>query len=410
MDVDLSAPTLLDGAIHSNIFCDSAVDDGSPEKYLMENLKRLIDMQSEYAAIGSKILYAPTRGASRPLLEKYGLEDELEEINASLVKITKSVAKSDVAVAGVLGPTGLILEPFGETSFSEMIHIYREQASVLVNAGVDVLVIESMVSIAEARAAALAVRKMPVCVMLTMSLDENGETPYGGTGMSALVVLQELGISAFGLDSACGARLMIEDIESLVPYAKIPLIAKPSAFKFDDNGNKIGLYSPEEFAVEMKSLLEAGATIVGGSDGTTTNHLRAIKKVIDEHTFREKSEILASGDINLADIRHVYNLYCDQIECTNSIETSVDMADTFLELESESYDVIVVEINSIDEAEEFAKNAHFSTLPICFYSHDEEALRLALLLYNGRAMIDARSSIDKHELNKIAKKYGAVIY
>ena len=86
------------------------------------------------------------------------------------------------------------------------------------------------------------------------------------------------------------------------------------------------------------------------------------------------------------------------------------MTDELLELEGESVDVIVVEINTIDDAKDWACNAHMANLPVCFYSHDEISLRLALLLYNGRAMIDSRSSLEEEKLQKIAEKYGAVIY
>lgn len=409
MDVDLSVPILLDGATATNLFENLVPQDVCVEQWILEHPQKLIDLQKQYAAIGSQILYAPTFGASTPRLEKFGLADEMERINRELVALTRSVA-DNVLVAGVLSPTGLTLEPFGETSFTEMIHVYREQAAVLVEAGVDLLVVETLTSIGEARAAAIALAKFDLPKIITLTVDKDGETPYGGTAVNALIILQELGISAFGLNCSCGPELMAEVLESLKPYAKIPLVAKPSACRYDEDTERLLPITPIEMAVQMKRLLAAGATIVGGCCGTTPDHLEAIRDAMEEHEFTPFVPAEGEGDITLADIRQIYNLYCDQIECTEPLACSVDMTDELLELEGESVDVIVVEINTIDDAKDWALNAHMANLPVCFYSHDEISLRLALLLYNGRAMIDSRSSLEEEKLQKIAEKYGAVIY
>lgn len=415
MDVDLSVPILLDGAVATNLFSEKIPENICLEDWILSHPDRLIQLQRSFVDVGSKILYTPTFGANSARLERYGLEEKVEEYNRRLTEITRQSAGEGVLVAGAMSATGLLLEPFGDTSFTEMIHIYRQQASALIDAGVDLLVVETLTSISEARAAAIALKKLDKPFMITLTVDEDGETPFGGTAVNALIILQELGVSAFGLNCSCGAENIAQIMEQLKLYAKVPLIAKPSACGFDEETESTYPLTPIEMAMEMKQVLAAGASLVGGCCGTTPAHLEAIGVAIEEYKAEEpedrkdppEAEI---GDIVLADIRQMYNLYCDQIECSEPIECSVDMTDTLLEIEGQSIDVIVVEINTVDDARDFAANAHIATLPICFYSHDETALRLALLLYNGRAMIDSRSSIDEEVLEKIASKYGAVIY
>ncbi len=414
MDVDLSAPLLLDGALETNLFGDRAPESVCVEQWILEHPEPFLKLVTEFRQMGSKVVHTPTAGASRPRLARFGLEEQVKEYNRKLVELTRK-ASGELLVAGRLSSTGLTLEPFGDTSFTEMIEIFREQASALVEAGIDLLSVEEISSISEARAAAIALKKFHKPVMITMDVDENGETIYGGSAVNALVILQELGIAAFGLNCCKGANKMRETIEQMKPYAKIPLIAKPSAYYFEEETEKLVELTPIELAVEMKELLSSGAQIVGGCCKTTPRHIEAIAVAIEE--YKEEQEVPFSnepeeiiGDIILADTQQIYKLYCDQIEFSEPLTCTVDMTDELLQLEEESIDVILVQIDTAEDARDFALNAHMAKLPVCFLSHDELALGLALLLYNGIAMVDSSSSIEPERLEKIARKYGAVIY
>ena len=411
MDVDLSAPILLDGATATNLFESGAVPENiCLERWILEHPQKLIDLQKKYLEIGSKLLYTPSFGANAARLARFGLEDRVASYNKQLAKLTLSIA-NNCLVAGGLSSTGLILEPFGDTSFTEMIAIYREQASALLQAGVDLFVVETLTSVSEARAAAIALKKFDKPVIITLTVDEDGEMPFGGTALNAMIMLQELGIAAFGLNCSYGPKNMAKVIQQLRPYAKIPLVAKPAAVAYQEETKQISPLTPIEMAMETKQILNAGATLIGGCCGTTPQHLDAIQDAMYEHNFNQTfPQQDWQGDIILADTKQIYCLYCDQIECSPALKCSVDMTDELLALEEESYDVILIEVNSPDDARDFSKNAHIATLPICFLSHDEAALRLALMLYNGRAMIDSHSSIEMEKLEKIAAKYGAVIY
>jgi methionine synthase I (cobalamin-dependent) len=413
MDVDLSVPILLDGATATNLLPDSWEEDLCVPKWILEHPDELQALQRQYLQAGCNILYAPTFGASSLQLAQYGLENELDFINRELIRLTKQTAGEDAAVAGVLSPTGLDLEPFGEASFTELLHLFRQQASVLVDAGADLLVVETMTSIAEARAAAIALRRFHKPIFVTMTVDEDGNTLDGGSAVNALVILQELGISAFGLNCSCGPQAMLDIMCQLQIYAKIPLIAKPSACRFDEETEKLLPISPAEMGNAVRNLFDAGVTIVGGCCQTTPEHFTHISRAFSKYNFAlspKPQDMGNKGEIVLADTMQIYNLFCDQIECSEPIECSVDMADTLIRLESERIDVIRISVNSVDEAKLFAENAHLAGLPICLHSHDEISLRLALMLYTGRAMVDTDSGIEEEELRHIAQKYGAVLY
>lgn len=410
MDVDLSVPLLLDGDLKENLFVEGDFTaDICLEKWILDHPDSFQNLVRKWVQAGCQVIQTPTAGASAPRLAKFDLEDCVEEYNRELVRLTKQAA-GDALVAGRISFTGLSLEPFGETSFTEMVGMFREQGAVLADAGVDFFTVEKMESISEARAAAIALRKFKKPVFLMMNVDENGETIHGGSAVNALVILQELGISAFGISGTFGAGQMKELISRMKPYAKVPLIVKPDAYAMED---EIAVpLSPEEMAAEVKEALEAGAIMAGGCCGTTESHLQAIADVIKGHNGELKEPVSeeTTGDLILADTKQIYELYCDQIEFSEPLVCTVDMTDELLHLEEEPIDVISVMVDTADDAKDFAMNAHMANLPICFSAHDEVTLGVALMLYNGIAMVDSSSGIDEEQLKKVAKKYGAVIY
>lgn len=414
MDVDLSVPLLLDGATATNLFSNSVPDNICIPKWITEHPDALQNLQQKFLSAGSKVLYAPTFGANSSALSKFGLEDQMESMNRTLVSLTKQVANDKTWVGGVLSPTGLELEPFGESTFTEVMRVFRDQAKVLLESDVDFFVVETMVSIAEARAAAIALRKLNKPVMITMTVDEEGNTLDGGKAVNALIILQELGIAAFGLNGSYGPAAMKDVFIQMAEYAKIPLVAKPSAVSFDEPTQSLTPISPDEMAQQMKQLIIAGASLVGGCCQTTPEHIKALGNVLTitppPSIFNLDRPIEKEDEIILADSKQHYHLYSDQMDCSEPICCSADMCDDFLRLEEERYDVIVIQLDTVEEAREFSENAHFSTLPICFLTHDELTLRLALMLYTGKALIDSRSSIEEDTLKYIAQKYGAIIY
>ena len=176
------------------------------------------------------MLYAPTFGANRVKLEEYGVFNQVPEYNRRLAKIALDNAEGRALVAGDISQTGKFLKPIGNTTFREMLEIYREQAEALEEAGVDLYAVETMTNLAEARAAVLAIRQISdKPIMVCFTCEANGRTMMGNDIAAALVILQNMGIDAFGLNCSTGPDQMLPHIQRLQKYAEVPLIAKPNA-------------------------------------------------------------------------------------------------------------------------------------------------------------------------------------
>lgn len=401
---------LLDGATGTNLYLEGMPQGVCIEEWILDNPMVIKSLQSAFVNAGSNIIYAPTFSANREKLKFFGYMGKVSEFNHRLVALSKEVSGNSL-VAGDMSPTGLFVEPFGETSFDELVSIYSEQAEALNTADVDLFVIETMLSLTEARAAVLACRKYNKPIYITITVNERGKTLSGASAFSCLITLQELGISAFGLNCSFGPEIIAEQIKEIAPFAKIPLIAKPNAGQPNPVTNLYEL-SPEQMSESMKAVLDAGASIIGGCCGTTPKHIAEMKKlVLSYHPPEESIEKPdQSNDLMLANETDVFALDNDRMEFSKPIYCEHDMADTLLACEDDSFDVIQIYLETIDEAMQFSLNAHFAKLPICFHSSNLAALERALYLYHGRAMLDCQCPIDNEDLIKLAKKYGAIVY
>ena len=189
--------------------------------------------------------------------------------------------------------TGQIPYPVGDVPFEVFVDTYKEQAKILAEAGVDLMVVETMMSLQECRAAVLAIRE--VCdlpIMATLTYNEDGRTLYGTPPEVAINVLQSLGVDAVGVNCSTGPEGMVPIVEKMAEYATIPLIAKPNAGLPELDGMEtVYRMEPEEFARTGKKLIEAGAAMVGGCCGTTPAHIEALANAVKGMEIRKPLEI-----------------------------------------------------------------------------------------------------------------------
>ena len=203
-------PIILDVATGTNLMEAGMPIGVCPEAWVMEHPDVILDLQRRYIEAGSHIVYAPTFTGNRIKLEEYGLENRLEEINRTLVKLSRQAVEGKALVAGDMTMTGQQLFPMGELMFEELVEVYKEQARILADAGVDLFVVETMMSLQECRAAVLAIRE--VCdlpVMVTLTYNEDGRTLFGTPPETAVVVLQSLGVDAIGVNCSTGPMEMV---------------------------------------------------------------------------------------------------------------------------------------------------------------------------------------------------------
>ncbi|MDF2844951.1 MAG: hypothetical protein K0R00_3377 [Herbinix sp.] len=272
LDLTKSKIVILDGSTGRNLQQRGMPVGVCPEQWILENPEVLIGLQREFLEAGSDIILAPTFTANRLKLAEYGLEERIEEINKKLVALSKeavnqyqAISKSGrrVYVAADLSMTGEQVQPLGKISFEELVDIYKEQLKYQLEAGIDLIFIETMMSLQETRAALLAAKE--VCdlpVMVSFTFEKNGRTLYGTDPKTAVIVMQSMGADAIGVNCSTGPDKMQSIVREMKAYANIPIIAKP----------------------KMAELIKAGANIVGGCCGTTVEHIRQmVDKVADLH-------------------------------------------------------------------------------------------------------------------------------
>ncbi|MBC8570976.1 homocysteine S-methyltransferase family protein [Zongyangia hominis] len=409
MEVPLP-PRLLDGATGTNLMRVGMPISACPEQWILEHPGVLLELQRAYIEAGAQVLYAPTFTANRAMLSRFGKDDEVDALNAKLVALTKAAAEaSGVLVAGDIAPTNLAIEPFGETPFLELVNIYSEQAFALKNAGVDLIVCETMISMTGMRAAVLGARQTGLPLYVTMSMNEEGETLDGSNMLSCMIAAQSLGVKAFGINCTGRFDKLTEQIERLIPYAQVPLIAKPSLGEPDAHGEYP--MTPEEFAAAMKQVLDAGASMVGGCCGATPAHIAALRLMVESYDFAGRKLPQPNPEDIIACSYDETFFLTEDLEFSEPLSCEVDMTEDILEAEDEGWDAVLVEVPTPDDAYHFAQNAHMTDLPVAFLSDNESALEMALIYYPGRAIVcSSMTDLEREVLEKICEGYGALLF
>ncbi len=430
---------ILDGSTGRNLQQRGMPAGVCPEDWILKNPEILVELQREFLEAGTDILYAPTFTANRIKLEEYGLAEEIEAINKGLVGLSRQAVEEyhkktgstrKAYIAADLTMTGEQVYPLGSLSFEELVDIYKEQLGYIISE-VDLIVVETMMSLQECRAALLAARE--VCdlpVMITLTYAENGRTLFGTDPKTAIIVLQAMGADAVGVNCSTGPDKMHDIIREMKQYANVPIVVKPNAGMPKLVGEEtVFPMGPEEFAEQMRQLVELGAGIVGGCCGTAPEHMEQLVRAV-----ADKRPLPLQG-------RHIRALTTEQ----NTVEIPLDgrfmmvgerinptgkkalqaelregnlslvnqMAAEQAELGADILD-INVGMNGIDEKEMMLQvmqeALHASELPLCIDSSHVPVVEAALRIYPGRALINSISfETEKYEkLIPIARKYGAM--
>lgn len=430
--VESEHPVYLDGATGSNLLKRGMPAGVCPEEWILGHKEVLLALQKEFAEAGSHVIYAPTFSANAVKLREYGLEDRIGQMNQELVAISKEAAGGKCLVAGDLTMTGEQLAPMGTMDFEELVNIYKEQIGYLVNAGADLLVVETMMSLQESRAALIAAKECcDLPVMVTMTFESDGRTLYGTDAKTAAVVLESLGASAIGANCSTGPDKMAEIITAMAEVSSVPIIAKPNAGLpfLDKNGNTSYDMDSDTFADGMVKLVEAGASILGGCCGTSPEYIGKLK----ERTHRIKTVRRKKPDKRYLTserktvefgLEDNFIIVGERINPTGKKKLqeqlrtgSLDMVLQFAE-EQEACGAGILDVNmgmsGIDEKammlNVLEEVAGVTSLPLAIDSSHVEVLEAALRRYPGRALINSISyeKIKFENLLPIAKKYGAM--
>ena len=404
--MEVRFPLILDGAMGTELQKRGFDGGDCAERWTIEHPEALLEIQRGYVAAGSQILYAPTFGANRVKLEAHGIFNRVADYNKRLAALSKQAAEGKALVAGDLSPTGLFLYPLGDTRFEELVEIYTEQAKALEEAGVDLFVIETMMGVAECRAALLAVKSVSrKPVFVTVTCDTNGRTLSGSDAAAVLQILQGMGVDAFGLNCSAGPDEMLPTLRRLREISRVPLIAKPNAGmpEITDTG---AVYSctPEDFAARLEDFAAAGVMIFGGCCGTTAEHIRAVAEKAGTLRMCPPAPV-ENGLLPCATEKELCFLD-PAVPVGEALACDGELEDRLEEAMGEDTPLVTVEIRTEAELENFADAQFLITKPLCLRASDASLLEQALRLYQGRALYDGPLSEDV--LAGLAKKYGLI--
>ncbi len=421
---------VLDGATGTELQARGMPEGVCPELWCLENATCIESVHRDYLAAGSDIIYTCTFGANRFKLAQYGASS-VGRINEDLCRLAKSVAGERALVAGDIGPTGRFVEPFGDVGFDEAVEVFQEQARGLIQGGADILVIETMIDIQEARAALIAVRELSdIFTIVTMTFESSGRTLGGTDPVSALVTLQSLGADAVGCNCSAGPDGMIPLIRAMQPYATVPLVAKPNAgLPRLSQGKTFFDMGPDDFSAYAHEFAASGVQLIGGCCGTTPAHIQAL---------RLKTAALSPGSSRRQSIKALSSprktvilgeqsplvIIGERINPTGKkdlqqelLEGRMSLVRTFArEQTSRGAEILDVNVGmpGIDEVSTIRKVvcdlALFTDAPLSIDSALPEAIEAALRVYPGRALINSISGEEEKlvPLLRIAKKYGAM--
>ncbi|MCH8069977.1 MAG: homocysteine S-methyltransferase family protein [Candidatus Marinimicrobia bacterium] len=278
---------VADGAIGTILIQNGLKPGDCPESFNLDKPDILKEITKLYLKSEAEIIQTNTFGASPMKLSSYGLEEKTEEINQKAVSIVKRIVNGNAYISGSCGPTGGILQPYGDVEPDEIFQGFKRQIQALIIAGVDVICIETMISLQEATLAVKASKavspKTPVIATMTFDKTTKGYYTIMGVNVKeAAAGLEEAGADIIGSNCGNGIENMVEIAFEFKKVTSFPLIIRSNAGQPKiKNGQLFYPEKPEFFAEKIPELIDAGVAIIGGCCGTNPEYIRAIKKTVE---------------------------------------------------------------------------------------------------------------------------------
>lgn len=415
---------LLDGAMGTMLQKSGLKSGEIPEFFNITHKDTIIGIHKEYVKAGANIIYANTFGANGYKL--YNKEYSVKEvITAAIANAKEAVKGTSVLVALDIGPIGQLLAPTGSLSFDDAYNYFKEEISYAV--GADLIVIETMTDLGEARAALLAAKENSnLPVLCTMTFEETMRTFTGCEIPSMAITLEGLGADAIGVNCSLGPKELKPIIKKLSNYTNLPIVIKPNAGLPNPNSNTYDV-TATEFAEYIKELIPYGIKVVGGCCGTTPQYIEELKNVLTaERYIQQKNNI---GAVVCSASRTVFidspkiigerinptgkKLFKEALK-TNNLDYILTQGITQVKAGADILDVNVG-LPEINEKEMMIKTVQaLSTVtdaPLQIDSTDPAVIESALRVYHGKAIVNSVNG-DEESLGTIlpiVKKYGASV-
>jgi len=400
-DIPLPMPSLLDGATATELQKMGMPAEACTTQWAYEHPEAVETLQSAYVNAGSQLLTVPTFGGSPASLAEFGLREQTAEYNTRLARLTRQIAGDKAKVMGNLSSSGLGKFGVREGRFEDVVEDYKVQVEALAKAGVDAYLVETMTEMAEARAAVLAIKETDADkpILVTFYCDEEGRTPSGVDVLAALIVMQGMGVTAFGLN-CMAPPVMLEQLERLAPYAEIPLIAQPDGMQ--QHG--------ENFTVWCDRAAELGVRFFGGCCGTGAEEVAALRKKLDDMALEPFRPMERDPDLIPCASEREARFITPDVDLSEPIECTSDLVEDILEVEENTpVGALLIEIMEEDDVLVFAEHQYAIEDALCLWCDVPELLEKALRVYQGRAFYDGTCGLEAEELQPLVEKYGLIL-
>lgn len=281
-------PLLLDGAMGTMLQKYGLRSGECSEGWNISHPQVVQKIHQEYIKAGTDVILTNTFGANRIKLSSFDRENNILKINEIAVNIVKRAINKEISsekrifIAGSVGPTGKILEPYGDLKVSEAYKNYKEQAVILEKAGIDLIILETFYDLEEIRAALKAVKEnTDLMVIASMTFDKNLKTIYGVDPERAVIVLENEGADGVGANCGTGPEVLYKVLKIMKKASKTYLMVEPNAGMPELVKDKV-VYpaSPEVMADYTEKFVKLGLNLIGGCCGTTPLHIKAMSAKI----------------------------------------------------------------------------------------------------------------------------------
>ncbi|KAB2951793.1 methionine synthase [Heliorestis acidaminivorans] len=406
-----------------------------PEKMNLDNPDAITAIHRLYVEKGAQILETNTFGANRIKLAHYGLADQVEALCYGAVQAARKACGPNTEIAGSVGSTGKLIAPLGDLTFDDAVDVFKEQIGALDRAGVDYIIIETIIDIQEMRAALLAAKEVsnkPVICQLTFGSD--GRTVTGTDPQTAAILLEAMGADVIGANCSLGPAQLLPIVEILAKSTSKPISIQANAgMPVLIDGKTVFPMKAQEFADWAPKLVAAGATYIGGCCGTTPEHIEAVHRALAGISIATRPSTVASSYTALTSrSRTVFlgpafapvmigerinptgrKVLAAEIkegswkmvkkEALGQVSAGADILDVNMGVpsinQSEAMDKAITELSMLVD------------VPLAIDTTDVKALEAGLKAYPGRALINSVSAEPERmeEFLPLAKKYGAAI-
>ena len=418
-------PVLLDGGMGTMLQARGLPVGAAPETAALEHPEWLREIHSAYLDAGSQIVYANTFGANREKLAHCGRT--VAEVVPAAVAAAREAARGRGLVALDVGPIGQLLEPTGTLEFEQAVDIFAEVVEAGAAAGADLIAIETMTDLQEARAALLAAKEhSDLPVLVTMTYEATGRTFLGCSPACAALTLEGLGADAIGVNCSLGPREMPPLVEELLKWTTLPIVLKPNAGLPRPDGSGYDI-SPEEFAHSLAALADLGVQVFGGCCGTTPEYIALLRRELEGRTVRQVPRAVPAAVCSGTQVVPIdrVRVIGERINPTGKklmkealrrgdVDYMLGQALAQTEAGADILDVNVG-LPEIDEADMMVRTVKalqgVTDAPLQLDSTDPKVLERALRVYCGKAIVNSVNG-EEESLSTIlplVKKYGAAV-